>query len=61
MHYLPHIPTVYVSMHRLWSNLKSGGGGRIMRVKRARGRIASEEGEGMGGELATKLGSNYQP
>ena len=34
-------------------------GGRIMRVKRARGRIAPEEGDSVGGELATKLGSSY--
>ena len=46
------------SIHRLWSNFESGGGG-IMRVKRAQGRIAPEEGEGVGGELATKLGSSY--
>ena len=30
-----------------------------MRVKQARGRIAPKEGEGVGGELPTKLGSNY--
>ena len=30
------------TIHRLWSNFESGG--RIMRVKRARGRIVPEEG-----------------
>ena len=35
-------------MHRLWSNFESGVG-CIMRVKRARGRIAPEEGEVGGG------------
>ena len=38
-------------MHRLWSNFESVGGGHIMRVKRARGRIAHEEGEDVGGGM----------
>ena len=46
----------HTSIHRLWSNFESGG--HLMRVKRARGRIAPKEG--VGGELATKLGTSNQ-
>ena len=53
------IGTVNIVEQIYWSNFESGGG--IMRVKRARGSNAPEEGEGVGGELATKLGSSYQP
>ena len=38
-------------IHRLWSHFESGGGERIMRVKRGRARIAAEKGEGVGGGI----------
>ena len=44
MHHLPHIPTVCVSLHRLWSKFESGGGAHNASEASKRSHCAREGG-----------------